>query len=658
MNQTGGSLPRRFKLAVALGVAVLGAGIVLGQGEIPQSKGVPDDWTHHHLVFSNPGTAADAIQNGTYDRWLSIVSDPRYALQRTKRAGAAHSGLRPILSRSFADAVAPEVQTQIIQDGDSPNSHLPRGLMRAPGRGLQGMPVPRFPILRRRDAAATSDLRTDWSENLGNNATVGLGMFPAKFSFVEGSANCGGTPSPDFVVYNTGVTGSAGQASIVAYDNLYSGCSGTSPSVYWAYDTNGGAIVTSVVLSYDGSQVAFAETTGTAASLVVLRWASSTTETPGAPDVLTSTAAASYHGCTAPCMTQINFTGGANDSASSVYYDYPSDTIYVGDDGGRLHKFTGVFDGTPTEAGSTWPVNVNTSGEGLASPVYDSTSGKIFVGDYLVNGSPNCATAGCGFLYSVNASTGAVIQSSRLDYVFGIADGPIVDSSAGRVYAFVGADSGFQSSSSPCGSRVPCSGVFQFPTGFLAGASGTEARMGAGFEFMLSGMFDNTYFTSASGSSPSGNLYVVANTGTANNTLYQIPISANVMGTPNAGPAVSTNYTNGLFASGLQVSEVYTGSKDYIFTSVLSYGAPATCTSGSANGCVMGFDVTSGSISSSTVATGATTEAQGTSGIIIDNIVTSSPTGGSNIYYTPLGNQTCGSGGTGGCAIQISQATP
>ncbi len=182
--------------------------------------------------------------------------------------------------------------------------------------------------------------------------------------------------------------------------------------------------------------------------------------------------------------------------------------------------------------------------------------------------------------------------------------------------------------------------------------------MGAGFEFLLSGTFDNAYFTSTNGSSPSGNLYVVGNTGTANNTLYQIPISANAIGTPKAGPALSTNFSNGFFAAGLQLTEVFTGSKDYIFTSVLSFGAPASCTSGSTNGCVMGFDVTSGSISGSTTPTGATTEAQGTSGITIDNIVTSAPAGASNIYYTPLGNQACGAGGTGGCAIQISQATP
>ena len=33
-----------------------------------------------------------------------------------------------------------------------------------------------------------------------------------------------------------------GQASIVALNNLYSGCGGTVPSVYWAYNTSGSGI--------------------------------------------------------------------------------------------------------------------------------------------------------------------------------------------------------------------------------------------------------------------------------------------------------------------------------------------------------------------------------------------------------------------------------
>jgi hypothetical protein len=295
----------------------------------------------------------------------------------------------------------------------------------------------------------------------------------------------------------------------------------------------------------------------------------------------------------------------------------------------------------------------------LSSPVYDSASGRVFVGDYLLNSTSNCGPSGqpCGFFYAVNALTGAIAgTSTRLDFVFGIVDAPLVDSSAGRAYVFAGADGSFGSVSA-CGTRIPCSGVFQFPTNFTSG-SGTETTLGPGYQFLLSGTFDNAYFSSANAASPTGHLYVVGNTGSANNTLYQVSISSNVMSiAATAGPAVSTNFTNGFFSAGLQVTEVFTGAKDYIFLGVLSFGAPAGCSGSLTNGCVMGFDVTSGSIGVATTPTGATAEAGGTSGIIIDN--TSTFGGASNIYYTPLADQVCPtSGGTGGCAIQVSQASP
>ncbi|MGA2502203.1 MAG: hypothetical protein ABSH20_31050, partial [Tepidisphaeraceae bacterium] len=119
MKQASSSLPRRLRTALALGVALLCAGIVLGQGQIPESQGVPDDWTHHHLVFSNPGTAAEALENGTYDRWMSVVSDPRFALQRMKRGAAARAELRPMLPASRAEAETPEAQMQLFVDTDN-----------------------------------------------------------------------------------------------------------------------------------------------------------------------------------------------------------------------------------------------------------------------------------------------------------------------------------------------------------------------------------------------------------------------------------------------------------------------------------------------------------------------------------------------------------
>jgi hypothetical protein len=56
------------------------------------------------------------------------------------------------------------------------------------------------------------------------------------------------------------------------------------------------------------------------------------------------------------------------------------------------------------------------------------------------------------------------------------------------------------------------------------------------------------------------------------------------------------------------------------------------------------------------VATASIAAAGGSSGIIVDNTV-STPAGASQVYFSTQGNQTCTtSGGTGGCAIQASQS--
>src|ERR1017187_2800904 len=65
-----------------------------------QGRGVPEDWSHHHLVFSNPGTEEEAIANGTHDRWLNIVNDPRYILQQMKRSSGAKTLADPGIASS------------------------------------------------------------------------------------------------------------------------------------------------------------------------------------------------------------------------------------------------------------------------------------------------------------------------------------------------------------------------------------------------------------------------------------------------------------------------------------------------------------------------------------------------------------------------------
>ncbi len=296
--------------------------VVWPNGSLAEDEGhivVPTDWSHRHMVFSPPQSPAEADD---------LFRNPRYVQQWLRR-------------------------------------NIEK---------------------RHRRHRSHDDLDADWSQNMGTGATVGAGQYPAKFSFSATTDSCTG----DFVVFNTSLAGATGQASIIAYNNLYVGCSGTVPSVYWAYDTGGGTIGTSVNFSLDGSQLAFVQTQAGVATLVLLKWKSSSTETAAAPLVLSGIAVGSYRRCAAPCMATIAFhpTAGTDpaptDSYSAPYYDFTSgsDTLYVGDDAGYLHQFTGVFAGaTPAETVVTtpapWPVQVATAN--LSSPVFDSVSGNVFV---------------------------------------------------------------------------------------------------------------------------------------------------------------------------------------------------------------------------------------------------------------------------------------
>jgi hypothetical protein len=610
---------------------------------------------------------------------------------------------------------------------------------------------------------------TDWSEDLGSGATVGATNYPAKISFRGTNATCaGGATQPDFVVYGTGLAGSGTQASIVAFDNLYSGCSadGTVPTVYWAYNTGntgGGTVNTSPAFSSDGTQVAFVQTDGTGDGvLVLLKWAA-LSGTLGSPVTVSQVRNSDYYPtCTTPCMTTIPLKDASGtqhpDSNSSVFYDFSDDAAYVGDDAGWLHKINPVFNGIPAEVrSSVWPVRVNTGAPtALASPVFDYGSARVFVTDVG------------GFLYRVDSGATA---SGQLDFSSaeggaGIVQGPIVDSTAGLVYVFASSDG-----SGGCGG-ADCSAVYQFGVNFTGGTSGSKVTVGASTlsgsapNPLYLGAFDSTYENSANST---GNLYVCGDTGGAP-TLYQIPITAGVFGTAVAGPELSAITTPCSPVTDLLNPNASGGRTERIFASVETNGVSSGCT----NGCifsvndtpwlpstayVVGQEVldsnlhiqvvsvagTSGSttpswsktaggsttdggviwldqastpvsaftlsawtathhyakgteildpagnielvtstttdISGGTIPTfnptaGGTTHdgtviwtnvgaiatadmaaSGGTSGIIIDNTVGSGTlAGASQVYFSTLGTQTCGTSGSGGCAVQASQS--
>lgn len=532
-------------------------------------------------------------------------------------------------------------------------------------------------------------LATNNNSAIEPNSHIGSGSFSTTLG------NSGAEPGTD------------GQPSVIAFDNLYSGCTAQSkPTVYWAFVPEIPVVVTSVVLSDDGSQMAFVA----GSNLVLLKWSKAVasrtvtdavrtngsysltsatanfvnsdfgkvvngTNIPAntfigdivsSTQVLLSNAAtgsatgtiaisqnianpapvssvlnSGYRVCPGPCYTTLPL--GTTSTNSSPFYDYSrgSDQLYVGDDAGKLHKFTGVFNGTPAEVGGAWPVTVS-SGNKLTSPVYDGVSGLVFVGD------------AAGHISSVT-SGGTVVQSAVLSSAPGIVDAPLVDSAAGRVYVFAPKDD--VHIGGDCTSGHPCASVYQFETGFAGRTSGSSKSVGVGGANPLyAGAFDNIYLTSPNEASPTGNLYVCGNNGegiVGNAALFKIPISSNVMGAPvKMATAASTAPT---ICS--PVTEFLNGSTDSIFMSVQASGNTDShigCPAGG-GGCVMAFDVSSGTIPTTTSAKAG--EAGGTSGIVIDNAVQPGTlAGASQVYFSTLTTGACTTGGNGGCAVQASQS--
>ncbi len=573
-------------------------------------QGVPDDWSTHHVVFSRPAPGSEAEYR--------VQQDPRYWLQQIKER-------------------MPEATATSLGGSESDFAPLKRW--------------------EKTPKKSKAKLKNDWSERLGSaTAKVGAGQYPAKYSLSPNS-----TPSctTDFVVFNTGVAGGSAQPSILAFNNLYPGASpgcGTTgvPAVYWAYNT-GGTVVTAPALSLDGTQVAFIQSEGTIAYLVILKWAANTgtLTSPVVPTTYTVATASSYRGCTAPCMLTLEFNDTHNSTNSFPFYDYSGgDLLFAGDDSGYLHKFTGVFKGTPAEVTTTFPVEVTTSGEALTTPVYDSNTGLVFVGEAHTAGSTTD-----GKFHSVSSSTGAVLHSGptagtdhALCHGVGFKEGALLDPAAGaNGTLYIGCDHDVGGDTCGNGNNA-C--LRQFPEESISGGVGTAATLGAQADAeMFVGAFNYTYLIS---SAPTGTLYVCGNPASGA-TLYRIPITANVMGTPVVVNTLSTTSSSaGTECS--PVTEFHNASTDWLFVS--EPNAPAldtgTC---SGTGCVYSFNISSTPVATATATpTAAMPSASGASGIIVDN--GANQTGSSNVYFSTLGSQPCKtSGGTAnGCAIQAAQS--
>jgi hypothetical protein len=415
-------------IPVVFGVALALAVPMFGQNSSGQSIGLPQDWTHHHLIFPDTGTYQEAVQNGTADKWMALHKSIPFLLDWAKRKGAADpfAGVPAIAGAPVTTAGA-ELSSAF---------------------SLTFPPLSLVPERPKRKPAPPTMTR-DWSVSLGGGG-VAAGMYPAKFGYdVNANPTCS-----DFAVFPVNATPASGQANLVGLNNLYSAstgtnfCPGTGPTFLFAYEvggSTGGAVKTSPVISLLGTKVAFVESLTGDGTSVGSKFHVLTIGTTGSNGSSATSPVVPGTGNNA-VDTAITMNGFVSDTLSSPFVDYGDDFAYVGDNNGKLHKFTGVFLGSPAEVvgGSpSWPVAVAPAGTILTGPIYDSVSGNIFVG-----GSD-------GNLYAVNASTGTVraaVISGRQSgsACVSLVDPPIVDSVNATI--FTGANHSALSSTT-CGGQ-------------------------------------------------------------------------------------------------------------------------------------------------------------------------------------------------------------
>ncbi len=647
--------------AIVLAASVF---MLVGSAQLPRPRiSSVEDWSHHHLIYSRPSTWATA--------WR-VQQEPRYWQQKIRR-GEMNESRATIESRTTMESREINESRRWENPIDNaPGSDWARDPFRfhGPTPPSWHQPLREVPFDR------------DWGTSLGVNGSTGVPVngttwfpvYPAKFNFNTATApDC----TNDFVVFPTNLTGaSAGQASIVAYNKLYSNtagtgfCSGaTGPAVYWSYNTNlnatggktTGTIATSPILSADGTKVAFIENNGGAGAVLhLLKWKAGDGGAIGTAINPTTTTVWTSCPATGACMISITFANTHADTGSSPFYDYTHDALYVGDDLAVLHKFINVFGingATPSEVTTGgWPFTIDTAvtpNPALNSPVLDGASGNIFVDDlngtltYVRETFSTVGTCGTGTPPCIGSTT--VVPSQ----VHSLIDAPIVDSSTQKVFVFYanydGTNMAVVQSDTALSAKVPT----------LAGSKLNQRHMHVG-------AFDNTYL---SGTGNTGRLYLCGGSATGQPTLMRVGFNNTAATFPNATGTMNTTVdatptleivsTLGAVDCGPLTeffnSNAAAASQDQLFLGVAGDSVTPTCITAGV-GCVMSVNITS---TPGTLTIGSSIpEIMGSSGIIVDNNSTSAQA--SSLYFSNQGNSTnalkCGTSAGVGCAIKVTQS--
>ena len=290
----------------------------------PQHVGRVQDWSYHHVTMSGGLSAPDLEKARVEPRILSRLAERN-------------------LQMSFGDG-------------------------RRFGPGFRG---PRRPV-----RPVAPNLKIDWSIPLGTGI-VAPNMFPAKYNFdINATPNC----ANDFVVYGLNVAGATGgQANLIGVTNLYSGTGGlcgANPTVNWAYNgsTAGGAVLTSPVVSLDGTKVAYVESAATSSIFHVLTWKAgqgTSATASAAPTLPAGCGAATF----VPQVGHLLHDG--HNTLASPWVDYQTDKAFVASNDGKIYRISCVFacalNAQPT-VDWTFTLPVAGTGGAAANPMARSTT--------------------------------------------------------------------------------------------------------------------------------------------------------------------------------------------------------------------------------------------------------------------------------------------
>lgn len=521
------------------------------------------------------------------------------------------------------------------------------------------------PVRRRRTEFTginRRNVKIDWSVPLGTGIVAPY-MFPAKYSFdVNATPSC----ANDYVVYALNVAGvTGGQANLVGVNNLYSGAGGLCgalPTVKWAYNgsTAGGSVLTSPVLSLDGTKIAYVESAATSAIFHVLTLgpvagvSATVSAAPVANGLCTSTP------ITSSCLKSVTYSATATNTLASPWVDYATDKAFVGSDDGKVYRISCVFN-CPLNTNPTvdWTFTLPVAGTGGAAaqpngPVYDSLSGLLFVGDQLgevwalnATGTPSVAAGpvmvgggGCTIAHPPGR-TGTGTNCTGNGGSYGIPDSVILDSTSQRIFAFSGNDGTAGASAVVVQLKLDLTGVVRARVG-----QGSVGATIANWN-IHTGAFDNAYF----GNTPStGHLFMCGTaSGSTNPTHYWIAFNA--YPTMDAAPDGSLLRTAVADLPCAPYTELYNpnitlsggaGHHDLLLSGLMGAGG---------NGYILTNDISTGAI-----ITGQATNVSysgGVSGIIVDNVSTAGQA--SSAYFSTQGVVNVGTCSNSRCAVKLTQ---